>query len=224
VKVYVVDDSVLLREGVVRLLADAGFDVVGQQGDTRDLTANVTAAGADVVVLDIRMPPTHTVEGLDAAMVLRREHREIGVLLLSQYVETQFALDLLADGADGVGYLLKDRVADIDEFVAAVTRVGTGGVAIDPLVVSRMVSRERRRNPLGALSERERDVLALMAEGRSNLAIAERLVVNTRTVESHVGSILTKLGVSPEPDDHRRVRAVLLYLAHQDGEGSPVIS
>jgi DNA-binding NarL/FixJ family response regulator len=214
-RVLVVDDSVLLREGIVRLLEDAGHQVVGQRGDARTLADDVARTGAELVVIDIRMPPTHTTEGLVAAIALRAAQPGIRVLVLSQYVETQYAVDLLAGGAEGIGYLLKDRIADLDDFVDAIERVGAGGAVIDPLVVSRMVGRERRDNPLAVLSEREREVLALMAEGRSNSAIAARLDVNARTVESHVSSILTKLGVSAAPDDHRRVRAVLLFLTHR---------
>jgi DNA-binding NarL/FixJ family response regulator len=219
VKVLVVDDSVLLREGLVRLLVDAGIEVVGQRGDAERLVDAVTTTGAEVVILDIRMPPTHTIEGLAAAVSLRAARPDVAVVLLSQYVETRYALDLLAGGADGVGYLLKDRIADVEEFLDALVRVAAGGAVIDPLVVSRMVARERRSDPLHSLSERERAVLELMAEGRSNQAIADRLVVHVRTVESHVSSLMSKLGVSPEPDDHRRVRAVLLYLAHAGEHG-----
>jgi DNA-binding NarL/FixJ family response regulator len=218
VKVLVVDDSVLLREGLVRLLEDAGIEVVGQRGDAEGLVETVTTTGAEVVILDIRMPPTHTIEGLAAAVSLRAARPDVAVVLLSQYVETRYALDLLAGGADGVGYLLKDRIADVEEFLDALVRVAAGGAVIDPLVVSRMVARERRSDPLQSLSEREREVLELMAEGRSNQAIADRLIVHVRTVESHVSSLMSKLGVSPEPDDHRRVRAVLLYLAHAGEE------
>jgi serine/threonine-protein kinase len=218
-KVLVVDDSVLLREGLVRLLMDAGIEVVGQRGDAEGLVETVTTTGADVVILDIRMPPTHTIEGLAAAVSLRSARPDVAVVLLSQYVETRYALDLLAGGADGVGYLLKDRIADVEDFLDALVRVAAGGAVIDPLVVSRMVARERRSDPLQSLSDRERAVLELMAEGRSNQAIADRLVVHVRTVESHVSSLMSKLGVSPEPDDHRRVRAVLLYLAHAGEQG-----
>jgi DNA-binding NarL/FixJ family response regulator len=219
VKVLVVDDSVLLRAGLVRLLVDAGIEVVGQRGDAEDLVDTVTTTGAELVILDIRMPPTHTIEGLAAAVSLRAVRPDVAVVVLSQYVETRYALDLLAGGADGVGYLLKDRIADVEEFLDALVRVAAGGAVIDPLVVSRMVARERRFDPLHSLSERERAVLELMAEGRSNQAIADRLVVHVRTVESHVSSLMSKLGVSPEPDDHRRVRAVLLYLAHAGEHG-----
>jgi DNA-binding NarL/FixJ family response regulator len=212
--VLVADDSVLLREGLVRLLEEAGITVVGQLGDATTLVESVDQSGADLVILDIRMPPTHTIDGLIAAVDLRARRPGVAVVLLSQHIETRYALDLLADGAGGVGYLLKDRVADIEDFLDSLDRVARGATVIDPLVVNRIFGRERRRDPLTSLSERERDVLALMAEGRSNQAIADRLVVHVRTVESHVGSILNKLGISAEPDDHRRVRAVLLYLDH----------
>ncbi len=212
----VVDDSVLLREGIVRVLDDAGFAVVAQRGDADGLVELVDTTGAGLVVLDIRMPPAHTTEGLEAAIALRATRPGVAVVVLSQYIETRYALELLADGSPGVGYLLKDRVAAIGEFVDAVRRVTAGGTVIDPQVVARIVARERRHNPLDALSEREREVLGLMAEGRSNQAIADRLVVNLRTVETHVGSLLTKLGIPVAPDDHRRVRAVLVHLSHTD--------
>jgi len=213
-RVLVVDDSLLLREGIARVLADAGFEIAGLRGDAVELVHHVDASSAELVVIDIRMPPTHTTEGLEAAVHLRSVRPGIGVLLVSQYVETRFALELLADGGAGVGYLLKDRIGDLTEFVDSVRRVAAGGTVIDPDVVARIVARERRNNPLDALSERERAVLALMAQGRSNQAIADRLIVQVRTVESHVSSLLTKLGIGAEPDDHRRVRAVLLHLAH----------
>jgi DNA-binding NarL/FixJ family response regulator len=216
-RVIVVDDSVLLREGIVRLLEDANIDVVAQFGDTTQLVERVGALTPDLVVLDIRMPPTHTTEGLEAAVVLRKQFPNVAVLLLSQYVESRYAIDLIEGNAKHVGYLLKDRVANIREFIAAVHHVADGGTVIDPTVVSRLVGRERRNNPISRLSEREREVLSLMAEGRSNSAIAEHLVLNGKTIESHVRSIFTKLDLDVEVDDHRRVRAVLFYLAHHDG-------
>jgi DNA-binding NarL/FixJ family response regulator len=212
VRTVIVDDSVLLREGVASLLRDHGFDVVSTRVDAVDLVEHLVDVRAELVVLDIRMPPTHTTEGLEAALRIRAEHPEIAVLLLSQHVETRFAVDLIADGSDAVGYLLKDRVTDVADFVASARRVAAGGTAIDPLVVRRLIGRQRRNNPLDALTERERDVLARMAEGRSNSAIATELDLVERTVESHVRNIFTKLDLLPEPDDHRRVRAVLLHL------------
>ncbi len=208
----IVDDSVLLREGVASLLRGNGFEVVGTRGDAVGLVSHLDANRVDLVVLDIRMPPTHTTEGLEAALEIRRRRPATAVLLLSQHVETRFAVDLIAEGSDGVGYLLKDRVTDVAGFLDAARRVGTGGTAIDPLVVSRLIGRQRRSNPLDGLTERERDVLARMAEGRSNLAIASTLDMAERTVESHVRNIFTKLDLLPEVDDHRRVRAVVLYL------------
>jgi DNA-binding NarL/FixJ family response regulator len=211
-RIVVAEDSVLLREGLVRLLDEAGMEVVGQSGDAEDLLRKARAHKPDVAIVDIRMPPTHTDEGLRAAATLRDELPGTGVLVLSQYVEEGYALDLLADSAAGVGYLLKDRIADLDRFVEAVRRVGEGGSALDPEVVSRLLGRRRREDPLEAISPREREVLELMAEGRSNHGIAEAMVVTERAVEKHVTSIFTKLGLPPTPDDHRRVLAVLAYL------------
>jgi DNA-binding NarL/FixJ family response regulator len=211
-RVVVAEDSVLLREGVVRLLQEAGMDVVGQAGDAEDLLRKVRAHKPDVALVDIRMPPTQTDEGLRAAATIRAEQPQTGVLVLSQYVEEAYALELLADNAEGVGYLLKDRVADVDRFVDSVRRVGEGGSALDPEVVARLVGRRRREDPLSALSPREREVLGHMAEGRSNHGIAEALVVTERAVEKHVTSIFTKLNLPPAEDNHRRVLAVLTYL------------
>ncbi|TMM04511.1 MAG: response regulator transcription factor [Actinobacteria bacterium] len=211
-RVVVADDSVLLREGVVRLLQEAGFDVVAQAGDAEDLLRKVGAHKPDVAVVDVRMPPTQTDEGLRAAAEIRRSRPETGVLVLSQVVEAGSALELFADGAGGLGYLLKDRVADIDRFTDAVRRVAEGGSALDPEVVSLLLGRRRREDPLGVLTPREREVLGLMAEGRSNIAIAEQLVVTERAVEKHVTSIFGKLGLAPAAEDHRRVLAVLRYL------------
>jgi len=212
VRVVVADDSVLLREGVVRLLQEAGFEVVAQAGDAEDLLRKVGAHKPDVAVVDVRMPPTQTDEGLRAAAEIRRSRPETGVLVLSQVVEAGSALELFADGAGGLGYLLKDRVADIDRFTDAVRRVAEGGSALDPEVVSLLLGRRRREDPLGVLTPREREVLGLMAEGRSNIAIAEQLVVTERAVEKHVTSIFGKLGLAPAAEDHRRVLAVLRYL------------
>ena len=211
-RVVVAEDSVLLREGIARLLDEHGFDVVGQAGDAEDLVRKVGAHKPDVAVVDIRMPPTNTDDGLRAALRIRDEHPQTGVLVLSAYVEEAYALELVAESASGLGYLLKDRVADVDGFVDAVRRVGGGGSALDPEVVSRLVGRNRRDDPLAELTPREREVLELMAEGRTNAAIAERLVVTERAVEKHVTSIFGKLGLSPAPEDHRRVLAVLTFL------------
>ncbi len=208
----VADDSVLLREGIVRLLGEAGVEVVAQAGDADDLLRKASAHRPDVAVVDIRMPPTGTDDGLRAALEIRRTLPGTGVLVLSQYVEEGYALDLVGEGADGTGYLLKDRVADVERFVDAVRRVGAGGSVLDPEVVATLLQRRRRDDPLGALTQREREVLGLMAEGRSNAAIAEALVITERAVEKHVTSIFSKLGLSPASEDHRRVLAVLAYL------------
>jgi DNA-binding NarL/FixJ family response regulator len=212
VRVVLADDQLLLREGVARLLEEAGMEVAGQAGDAEDLLRKVNAHKPDVAVVDVRMPPTHTDEGLRAAAEIRKRFPDTGVLVLSQYVEEAYALELFADGADGLGYLLKDRVADLDRFVDAVRRVGEGGSALDPEVVGRLLGRRRREDPLEVLSPREREVLGLMAEGRSNTGIAEHLVVTERAVEKHVTSIFSKLGLTPATEDHRRVLAVLTYL------------
>jgi DNA-binding NarL/FixJ family response regulator len=208
----VADDSVLLREGIVRLLEDAGFDVVGQAGDADDLVRKVRAHKPEAAVVDIRMPPTNTDDGLRAARQIREELPGTGVLVLSQYVEEGYALDLVADTAEGVGYLLKDRVADVDRFADSVRRVGEGGSALDPEVVSMLLGRRRRDDPLEALTAREGEVLELMAEGRSNRAISEQLVITERAVEKHVTSIFSKLNLPPTAEDHRRVLAVLTFL------------
>jgi DNA-binding NarL/FixJ family response regulator len=212
VRVAVAEDSVLLREGIVRLLTEAGMDVVAQAGDGEDLLRKVRAHKPDVAITDIRMPPSHTDEGLKAAKQIRSELPQVGVLVLSQYVEQGYAMDLLADNAAGLGYLLKDRVADVDAFLDAVRRVADGGSALDPEVVSQLIGRRRRDDPLEELTPRERDVLGLMAEGRSNGAIAEELVVTERAVEKHVTSIFSKLDLTSSGQDHRRVLAVLAYL------------
>jgi len=210
--VVLADDSVLLREGTARLLEDAGFSVVGQAGDADDLLLKVRSYRPDVAVVDIRMPPTHTDEGLRAAKEIREKHPGTGVLVLSQYVESEYAMELLSESAEGVGYLLKDRVADIGDFASAVRRVAEGGSALDPTIVSRLVGRRRGSDPLADLTPREREVLEQMAEGRSNKAIASRLVVTERAIEKHVTSIFGKLRLPPSSDDHRRVLAVLAYL------------
>jgi DNA-binding NarL/FixJ family response regulator len=212
VRVVIAEDSVLLREGIARLLEDAGFDVVAQTGSADDVMLKVRSYTPDVVIVDIRMPPTQTDEGLRAAQEIREKHPGTGVLVLSQYVEAAYALELLAESAEGVGYLLKDRVSDVGEFAAAVRRVAEGGSALDPAIVSQLVGRRRGDDPIDSLTPREREVLELMAEGRSNQGIAERLVVTERAVEKHVTSIFGKLRLPPAPEDHRRVLAVLAYL------------
>ena len=211
-RLVIAEDSVLLREGMVRLLEEQGFEVAGQAGDGEDLLRKVRAHKPDVAVVDVRMPPTHTDEGLRAAQQIREELPRTGVLVLSQYVEEEYATELIGDRADGVGYLLKDRVADVDAFVDAVRRVGQGGSALDPEVVSLMLGRKRADDPLDELTPREREVLGLMAEGRSNKAIAEALVVTERAVEKHVTSIFGKLRLPPTAETHRRVLAVLAYM------------
>ena len=211
-RVVLAEDSVLLREGIARILEEAGIEVVGQAGDAEDLLRKVRAHKPDVAITDIRMPPTNTDEGLRAAHEIRGELPEVAVLVLSQYVEEGYALDLLADNAAGLGYLLKDRVGDVDAFLDAVKRVADGGSALDPEVVSQLLGRKRRDDPLDDLTAREREVLGLMAEGRSNNAIAEALVVTERAVEKHVTSIFSKLNLVNTPEDHRRVLAVLAYL------------
>jgi DNA-binding NarL/FixJ family response regulator len=212
VRVVLADDSVLLREGVARLLQDGGFEVVGQASTAEELLLKVRSYSPDVAIVDIRMPPTHTDEGLRAAREIREKFPQTGVLVLSQYAEPGYALELLSESAEGVGYLLKDRVADVEEFRAAVKRVADGGSALDPTVVSQLVGRRRRDDPVEDLTPREREVLELMAEGRSNQAIAERLFITMRAVEKHVTSIFSKLGLPATSEDHRRVLAVLAFL------------
>jgi DNA-binding NarL/FixJ family response regulator len=212
IRVVLADDSVLLREGVARLLAEAGFEVVGQSGTADDLLLKVRSYDPDIAIIDIRMPPTHTDEGVRAAQEIRLRHPQVGVLVLSQYVEASYALELLQGSTEGVGYLLKDRVSDLSEFAAAVKRVADGGSALDPELVSRLVSGRRGDDPLSRLTAREREVLELIAEGRSNQGIAERLVITERAVEKHVTSIFGKLRLPTVAQDHRRVLAVLAYL------------
>jgi DNA-binding NarL/FixJ family response regulator/class 3 adenylate cyclase len=211
-RVVVAEDSVLLREGIARLLEDAGLEVVGQAGTADELLLKVRSYKPQVAIVDIRMPPTQTDEGLRAAKEIREKHPDTAVLVLSQYLESAYALELLSESAEGVGYLLKDRVADVPEFVAAVKRVGEGGSALDPSVVSQLVGRRRQDDPIGQLTPREREVLELMAEGLSNSAIADRLVVTERAVEKHVTSIFGKLRLGADSESHRRVLAVLAYL------------
>jgi DNA-binding NarL/FixJ family response regulator len=211
-RVVLADDSTLLREGVARLLEAAGLEVVGQAGDAEDLLRKVRAHRPEVAVVDVRMPPTHTDEGLRAARQIRAELPEVSVLVLSQYVEVAYASELLAESAEGLGYLLKDRVTDVDAFAEAVRRVGEGGSALDPEVVSQLLGRRRRDDPLAALTPRELEVLGLMAEGRSNASIAAELVVTERAVEKHVTNIFAKLDLSAGTETHRRVLAVLRYL------------
>ncbi|HXL77107.1 MAG TPA: response regulator transcription factor [Candidatus Eisenbacteria bacterium] len=211
-RVIVADDSVLFREGLARVLEAAGFEVVGQASNTDELDRLVESQNVSLVILDIRMPPTQTDEGLVAAKRIRRQHPEIGVLMLSQYVESHHAIDLLGQSPDRVGYLLKDRFADVGEFIDAVRRVGSGGSAVDPLVVSQLLGRKRSRDLIEDLTDRERSVLSLMAEGRSNDAIASALTISPKTLEAHIGTIYSKLGLEPAGADHRRVLAVLNYL------------
>jgi DNA-binding NarL/FixJ family response regulator len=212
VRIVVAEDSVLLRGGVVRLLEDAGLEVVGQAGDAEELVRKVSGHKPDLVIVDIRMPPSCTDDGLRAALEIRRRWPGTAVLVLSEYVDEGYAVRLVADGAEGTGYLLKSRVTDLAGFIEVVRRVGMGGSVLDPEVVATMLGRRRGDDPLAQLSERELEVLALMAEGRSNQAISEQLVVTGRTVEKHVNSIFTKLELAPAPQDHRRVLAVLAFL------------
>ena len=215
-RVVIADDAVLLREGAVRLLTEAGIEVVAQAGDAEDLLRKVRAHKPDVAIIDVRMPPENTDDGLRAALVIREELPDVGLLLLSQYVEDRYLGELLAGGAEGVGYLLKDRIADVERLSEAVERVSAGGSVLDPEVVAQMLGRSRDENPLDALTDREREVLGLMAEGRTNRAIAGELYISERAVERHVTSIFTKLGLPTGEEDHRRVLAVLAFL-----RGSP---
>jgi len=208
----IADDAVLLREGAARLLEDAGFDVVAQAGDADDLLRKVRAHTPDVAIIDVRMPPDNVDDGLRAALTIRDELPDVGILMLSQYVEDRYLGELLAGGAEGVGYLLKDRLADVDRLTEAVERVAAGGSVLDPEVVAQMLGRSRAEGPLDSLTAREREVLGHMAEGRTNRAIAEKLFVSERAVERHVTSIFTKLDLPTGEQDHRRVLAVLAYL------------
>jgi serine/threonine-protein kinase PknK len=210
-RVVLAEDDVLLREGLASLLERSGYEVAGQAGDGTQLLRMARQARPDLVVADIRMPPTHTIEGLEAAQAIRRELPDTAILVLSAYVEVQHAMDLLAGGA-GTGYLLKSRIADVDEFLDAVQRIARGGSVVDPALVRELVTARRRQDPLAVLSAREREVLELMAEGRSNAGIARRLFVAEGTVEKHISSILTKLNLHEADDDHRRVLAAITFL------------
>jgi DNA-binding NarL/FixJ family response regulator len=212
VRVAIAEDSVLLREGLARLLGDAGFEVVAQCGTADELLLKARSYPLDVAILDIRLPPTHNDEGLRAALEIRERHPGVAVLVLSQYVELGLAMKLLADSAEGVGYLLKDRISDVKEFIAAVRRVAAGGSALDPIIVSTLLSKRRSDDPLLTLTPRERDVLELMASGSSNQGIADNLVITLRAVEKYVSSIFSKLGLPSSGSESRRVLAVLLYL------------
>jgi DNA-binding NarL/FixJ family response regulator len=212
VRVVIAEDSVLMREGLARVLADGGFEVVAQVDNADALHHAVKLDEPDVAIVDVRLPPTQTDEGARAAKEIKTKHPELGVLVLSQVVEARHALDLFSSQPAGFGYLLKDRVLDVDEFLESVRRVARGGTAVDPEVVAQLVGRRREHDPLEDLSPREREVLELMAEGRSNKAICAKLFLSPKTVETHVNSIFTKLGLMPAPDDHRRVLAVLTFL------------
>ena len=211
-RIVLAEDSVLLRAGLTRILADAGEDVVATVGDADELLLAVQRHQPDLAVVDVRMPPTHTDDGLRAALTVRGRWPHIGILVLSQYVEERYATELIANDTSGVGYLLKDRIADVSDFLGAVRRVGDGGTALDPEVVAQLLARSRRRDPLERLTPREREVLGLMAEGRANPAIARELVVSDKAVEKHVGNIFLKLDLPPTDNDHRRVLAVLRWL------------
>jgi DNA-binding NarL/FixJ family response regulator len=211
-RVAIAEDSVLLREGLASLLAEAGFEVIARCGDAEQLRREMLVQQPDVSILDIRLPPTHNDEGLQAAIEIRARYPGVGVLVLSQYLEIGLAMKLLADSADGVGYLLKDRISDVPEFLAAVRRVALGGSAVDPVIVSTLLAKRRRNDPLGQLTPREREVLELMAVGHSNQGIADRLVITLRAAEKYVSSIFGKLGIPSTGSESRRVLAVLLYL------------
>ncbi len=211
-RIVIAEDSVLLRAGLTRILADAGEDVVATVGDAEELLRVVRLHRPDLAIIDVRMPPNHTDDGLRAALQIRSEFADVGILVLSQYVEERYATDLLGANTGAVGYLLKDRIADIGEFLGAVRQVADGGTVLDPEVVAQLLARSRRHDPLERLTAREREVLDLMAEGRSNTAIARVLVVSDKAVEKHVGNIFTKLDLPPTTDDHRRVLAVLQWV------------
>ncbi len=211
-RILIAEDSVLLREGLVRLLTDAGHDIVHTTGDATDLLSAISVHEPDLAIVDVRMPPTFTDEGIRAAVLIRAQNPEVGVLVLSQYVEERYASDLIADNSGGFGYLLKDRVADVSDFLEAVDKVASGGTVLDPEVVSQIMVRSRRDTGIDQLSAREREVLALMAEGKSNSAIASALFLSAGAVEKHISSVFTKLGLSAGADDNRRILAVLKFL------------
>jgi DNA-binding NarL/FixJ family response regulator len=211
-RVVIAEDSVLMREGIASLLEGAGFEIVGKSSTADDLLLKVRSYKPHVAIVDIRMPPNHTDEGLVAAKEIREQHPEVGVLVLSQYVEPSYAMELIADDAEGVGYLLKDRIPDVEEFRSSVRRVAEGGSALDPAIVTQLVGRRRSDDPVETLTPREREVLELIAEGRSNQSIAQKLVVTERAVEKHVTSIFGKLRLPATAEDHRRVLAVLAFL------------
>jgi len=211
-RIVIAEDAAVIRAGLAEILTDRGHEIVAAVGDAEALEDAVAAHQPDVAIVDVRMPPGHTDEGLRAAIAIRRDHPGVGILVFSQYIETRYAADLLAARSGGVGYLLKDRVADVAEFTDAITRIAGGGTALDPEVVSGLLNASRHASTLGTLTAREHDVLALMAEGRSNSAIADRIIVSERAVEKHISNIFTKLGLPPSDSDHRRVLAVLAYL------------
>ena len=211
-RIVIAEDAAVIRAGLAEILIDRGHEIVASVGDAEALKDAVAARQPDVAIVDVRMPPSHTDEGLRAAIAIRRDHPGVGILVFSQYIETRYAADLLATGSGGIGYLLKDRVANVAEFNDAITRIAAGGTALDPEVVSGLLSASRHASALAALTAREQDVLALMAEGRSNGAIADRIFVSERAVEKHISNIFTKLGLPPSDSDHRRVLAVLAYL------------
>jgi DNA-binding NarL/FixJ family response regulator len=218
-RVAIGEDDVLLREGIARILTDAGLDVVGRSGDADDLLRRTLAHRPDVVITDVQMPPRREDDGLRAAMELRRREPRTGILILSQFCEPAYVMELVGERPEGVGYLLKERVGDVTSFVNAITRVAAGGSALDPEVVARMLGRHVRGDPVGRLTARERAVLAGMAEGRSNLGIAQSLFVGQASVEKHVTAIFRKLGIAPADTEHRRVQAVLTYLRHRHRRG-----
>ena len=211
-RIVIAEDAAVIRAGLAEILTDRGHEIVAAVGDAEALKDAVVACRPDVAIVDVRMPPSHTDEGLRAAIAIRRDHPGVGILVFSQYIETRYAADLLATGSGGVGYLLKDRVANVAEFTDAITRIAAGGTALDPEVVSGLLNASRHASALGTLTAREHDVLALMAEGRSNSAIADRIFVSERAVEKHISNIFTKLNLPPSDSDHRRVLAVLKYL------------